>query len=66
MGDSYRWRGCGFNSSPYFIVVDIKRKRRRIKTRREVETRGSAQPARRKRAKTKRRIENGSLRVTKM
>lgn len=48
------------------LQEDIKRRKRRIKTRRKVETRGSGQPARRRRAKTKRRIENGNPRVTRM
>lgn len=44
----------------------IKRKKRRIKTKREVEMRGNDQPARKKKAKTKRRIENENPKVIKM
>lgn len=43
----------------------IKRKKRRIKTKRGAEMRGNGQPARKKKAKTKRRIENGNPRVIK-
>lgn len=48
------------------LQEDIKRKKRRIKTKREVEMRGSGQQARKKKAKTKRRIENENPRVIKM
>lgn len=57
---------CGFHSSTYFITVGIKRKKRRIKTKREVEMRGNGQPARKKKAKTKRRIGNENLRAIRM
>lgn len=59
------WCDCGFHSSAYSVFVDIKRKKRRIKTRREVEMRGSGQQARKKKAKTRRRIENENPRVIK-
>lgn len=59
------WCDCGFHSSTYFITVGIKRKKRRIKTKRGAEMRGNGQPARKKKAKTKRRIENGNPRVIK-
>lgn len=47
------------------LQEDIKRKRRRIKTKREAEMRESGQRARRKKAKTKRRIGKENPRVTK-
>uniref|UniRef100_A0A7M4F1K7 Serine and arginine rich splicing factor 11 n=1 Tax=Crocodylus porosus TaxID=8502 RepID=A0A7M4F1K7_CROPO len=61
-------KGCGqIGESPAEgDKNDIKRKRRRIKKKREAEMRENGQQARKKKAKTKRRIEKESLRVTKM
>lgn len=62
------WNGVvvlGFILS-LLILLGIKKKRRRIKTRRGAETRGSGQRARKRRAKTRRRIETGNPRVTRM
>lgn len=62
------WNGVvvlGFILS-LLILLGIKRKRRRIKTRRGAETRGSGQRARKRRAKTRRRIETGNPRATRM
>ena len=59
-------RDCGFHCSARFITAGIKRRRRRIKTRKEAEMRGSGRQARKRKAKTKRRIENGNPRAIRM
>lgn len=44
---------------------DIKKRRRKIRTKKEVEMKGNDQQVKRRGAKTRRRIEKGSLRVTR-
>lgn len=45
---------------------DIKKRRRKIRTKKEAEMKGNDQQVKRRGAKTRRRSEKGSLRVTKM
>lgn len=48
------------------MFPDIKKRRRKIRTKKEAEMKGNGQQVKRRGAKTRRRSEKGSPRVTKM
>lgn len=54
------------NSLDPHLLEDIKKRRRKIKTKKEAETKENDQPVRRRRAKIKKRSGSGSPRVIRM